>query len=144
MSEPSTQIRNERSAGLLLIAAALAALLLANGPWVEAYHHVLEAPIGPATPRLGVMSVHQWIGDAIMAIFFLLVGLEVKREWVEGRLTNAAERRLPIIAAVAGMAVPAIVYLAVTRFDPALSPGWAIPAHTRPTSTGFHWARRWR
>jgi NhaA family Na+:H+ antiporter len=65
-----------------------------------------------------------------MAIFFLLVGLEVKREWYDGRLSTAAERRLPIAAAAAGMIVPAIVYLAVTGFDPALTRGWAIPSAT--------------
>jgi NhaA family Na+:H+ antiporter len=126
----ASQIRQERRAGLLLIAAAAAALLLANGPWAEAYHHALDARIGPAMPRLGVMSVHQWIADAAMALFFLLVGLEVKREWLDGRLAGAAERRLPIIAAAAGMAVPALVYLGVTGFDPALLRGWAIPAAT--------------
>jgi len=115
---------------MVLIGAAGAALILANGPWADAYHHALEARIGPAMPRLGVMSIHQWVADALMAIFFLLVGLEVKREWYEGRLATPAERRLPIIAAIAGMAVPALVYLAVTRGDPALVNGWAIPAAT--------------
>jgi NhaA family Na+:H+ antiporter len=76
------------------------------------------------------MSIHEWIADALMAVFFLLVGLEVKREWFMGRLASAAERRLPIIAAVAGMAVPALIYLAATWGDPALTAGWAIPAAT--------------
>jgi NhaA family Na+:H+ antiporter len=130
MSTPETQTRNERRAGLLLIAAAAAALWFANGPWAEAYHHALDARIGPVMPRLGVMSVHQWIGDALMAVFFLLVGLEVKREWLDGRLASAAARRLPIIAAAAGMALPALVYVGVTGFDPTLARGWAIPAAT--------------
>ena len=130
MTTRSTQIRSERRAGLLLIAAAGAALVIANGPWADAYHHVLEARIGPVLPRHGVMSVHQWIADGLMAIFFLLVGLEVKREWYLGRLSTASDRRLPIIAAVAGMAIPALVYLAVTGGDPALARGWAIPAAT--------------
>ena len=81
-------------------------------------------------PRHGVMSVHQWIADALMALFFLLVGLEVKREWVDGQLATPAERRLPIIAAVAGMAVPALVYLVVIDGDATLTKGWAIPAAT--------------
>ncbi|MDQ3080060.1 MAG: Na+/H+ antiporter NhaA [Pseudomonadota bacterium] len=114
----------------MLIVAAAAALLLANGPLAEAYHHALEARIGPVMPRHGVMSVHEWIADALMAVFFLLVGLEVKREWYLGRLASAAERRLPIIAAAAGMAIPALIYLAVTWGDPALASGWAIPAAT--------------
>ena len=81
-------------------------------------------------PRFGQMSVHHWIADGLMALFFLLVGLEVKREWYEGQLSTPAERRLPIIAAAAGMAVPALIYLIVTGFDPALVRGWAIPSAT--------------
>jgi NhaA family Na+:H+ antiporter len=76
------------------------------------------------------LSVHYWIADGLMAIFFLLVGLEVKREWFQGRLATAAERRLPIVAAAAGMAVPALIYLAFTGFEPALVRGWAIPSAT--------------
>ncbi len=130
MSTHASKDNHERNAGLMLIAAAGAALLLANGPWADAYHHLLEARVGPVMPRHGVMSVHQWIADALMAVFFLLVGLEVKREWYEGRLASSAERRLPIIAAVAGMAAPALVFFAVTQGDPALARGWAIPAAT--------------
>ena len=120
----------EKRAGLLLIAAAAVALILANSGLAHAFHDVLEAKIGPPMPRFGVMSVHQWVADGLMAVFFLLVGLEVKREWYDGRLATPAERRLPIIAASAGMVVPAIVYLAVTGFDPALVRGWAIPSAT--------------
>ena len=130
MSMRAAQLREERFAGLLLMAAAAVALLLANGPLAASYHHLLETRIGPAMPRLGVMSIHAWIADALMALFFLLVGLEVKREWYEGRLSTPAERRLPIIAAMVGMAVPALVYLGVTRGDAALANGWAIPAAT--------------
>jgi NhaA family Na+:H+ antiporter len=129
MAEPSHH-QFEKRAGLVLVASAVAALWLANGPWVGAYHHFLDSRLGPAMPRLGVMSVHQWIADGAMAVFFLLVGLEVKREWLEGRLSDPGARRLPIVAALAGMAVPALVYLAVIRFDPALQRGWAIPAAT--------------
>jgi NhaA family Na+:H+ antiporter len=122
--------REERNAGLLLIAASAAALLLANSSLAEPYHHLLETKFGPGMPRFGPMSIHHWIADGLMAIFFLLVGLEVKREWYDGRLSTPAERRLPIAAAAAGMIVPAILYLAVTGFDPALVRGWAIPSAT--------------
>ena len=122
--------KQEKLAGLLLIAAAAAALLLANSGLSHSYHAILNAKFGPAMPRFGVMSVHYWIADGLMAIFFLLVGLEVKREWYDGRLATPAERRLPILAAVAGMAVPAFIYLCVTRFDPAVVRGWAIPSAT--------------
>jgi hypothetical protein len=68
MSAEPLQTRNERNAGLLLIAAAAAALALANGPWASGYHQLLEVRIGPVMPRLGVMSVHQWISDAATAL----------------------------------------------------------------------------
>ena len=122
--------RQEKLAGLLLIAAAALALLAANSGLAHAYHLLLEARVGPFMPRFGTLSVHQWIADGLMAIFFLLVGLEVKREWYDGRLSTAAERRLPIIAAAAGMAVPALVYAVTVGFDPVLIDGWAIPAAT--------------
>jgi Na+:H+ antiporter, NhaA family len=114
---------HERNAGLLLMASAALALGIANSPLAEGYQHLLHA-------RLGPLSVHYWIADALMAVFFLLVGLEVKREWYDGQLASAAARRLPLIAAASGMAVPAIVYLLVVDFDPALVHGWAIPAAT--------------
>lgn len=122
-ANPQHQAMQDRLAGLLLIAGAAAALLLANSPLAETYHHALEASLGPLT-------VHQWIADAAMALFFLLVGLEVKREWYEGRLSTPDERRLPIVAAGAGMIIPALVFLAVTGFDSAIARGWAIPAAT--------------
>jgi NhaA family Na+:H+ antiporter len=122
--------RQERFAGLLLIAAAVAALVLANSGFSHAYHAILDFKFGPLMPRFGQLSVHYWIADGLMAIFFLLVGLEVKREWYVGRLATPADRRLPIVAAVAGMAVPALIYLAVLGFDPDLARGWAIPAAT--------------
>ena len=120
----------EKAAGLVLIASAVLALAAANSGLAGAYHALLDLRFGPALPRIGVPSVHVWVADALMAVFFLLVGLEVKREWYEGRLSTAAERRLPFIAAGAGMALPALVYVAVVRFDPALVHGWAIPAAT--------------
>jgi len=121
---------SERLAGLVLLGAAAAALGLANSPFAATYHHLIELRIGPVLPRLAVPTIHQWIADGLMAIFFLLVGLEVKREWLDGQLATSAQRRLPILAAIAGMAVPAIIYLGVTGFDPALASGWAIPAAT--------------
>jgi NhaA family Na+:H+ antiporter len=80
--------------------------------------------------RLGPMTVHLWINDALMAVFFLLVGLEIKREFLDGRLATWDRRRLPVVAAGVGMAVPALVYLAVTGGDPALQSGWAISSAT--------------
>lgn len=129
-SDMSKQRAAERNAGILLIAAAAAALIIANSPFYHFYHDLLEYQLGPVMPRFGQMSVHLWIADGLMALFFLLVGLEVKREWYHGRLAHKSQRRLPIIAAIAGMAVPALVYFAVIGGDPALANGWAIPAAT--------------
>lgn len=126
----SARQAQERLSGLVLIVAALIALVAANSPMAHAYHDLVHAQIGPALPRLGTMTLHTWISDGLMAIFFLLVGLEVKREWYEGRLSSPDARRLPIIAATAGMAVPALVYMATSGMDGALLRGWAIPAAT--------------
>lgn len=125
-----SQQRQERNAGLLLIASAAAALIAANSPLADGYQHLLHLKFGPDLPRYGQPDLHHWIADGLMAIFFLLIGLEVKREWFDGRLSTPAERRLPILAAATGMAVPAIIYLAVVGGDPGLSNGWAIPAAT--------------
>lgn len=117
--------------GIVLIAAAVLAMIAANSPLAENYFHLLHAETGPViAPALGPMTVHLWINDALMAIFFLLVGLEIKRELVDGELADARKRRLPVIAAAAGMIVPAVVYLGIAGHDAALVRGWAIPAAT--------------
>ncbi len=125
-------LRGEAVGGIVLMATALAAIIAANLPFTaHAYHAWIDHPTGPVlAPALGPMTVHLWINDALMALFFLLVGLEIKRELADGELTQPARRRLPVIAAVAGMAVPALVYLAIGGGVPALRAGWAIPAAT--------------
>ena len=126
----SDQQRRERNAGVSLIAAAALAVLAGNGPFASIYNDLLHLEVGPALPRVGQMQLHHWIADGLMAIFFLLVGLEVKREWFEGNLASPAQRRLPILAAAAGMAIPAAIYLVVIGGDPKFANGWAIPAAT--------------
>lgn len=124
-------LRSEAAGGIVLMAAALAALVLANSPWAAGYEHWKHATNGLVlAPKLGAMTIELWINDALMALFFLLVGLEIKRELVDGELSRPADRRLPVIAAAAGMIVPAAIYLAVIGGDPALVRGWAIPAAT--------------
>lgn len=119
----------EAGAGLLLIAAAVLALLLANSPASHFYHAALHRPLA-WTPIARLADLHSWINDALMALFFFAVGLEIKREMLDGELSSPAKRRLPILAAAAGMALPAAIYLAVIQGNPALQAGWAIPAAT--------------
>jgi NhaA family Na+:H+ antiporter len=135
LSRPRSVIRaflaKESASGILLIAAALLAIVAANSPAASAYFGMLHAESAlELTPKLGPMTPHLWVNDGLMALFFLLVGLEIKRECVDGHLSTAEARRLPVIAAVAGMAAPALLYLAVAGSTPGLSVGWAIPAAT--------------
>jgi NhaA family Na+:H+ antiporter len=122
---------SEAAGGILLMAAAALALIAANGPFAADYHHLLERPIGPELSRgHGPMTIHLLINDGLMAVFFLFVGLEIKREFMDGRLSTWDRRRLPFVAAGAGMAVPAAAYLILTSGQPGLVNGWAIPAAT--------------
>ncbi|MBL8650808.1 MAG: Na+/H+ antiporter NhaA [Sphingopyxis sp.] len=124
-------LESESAGGMLLIFAAALAMLVANSALGESYAHAIHAVTGPTlSAKLGPMSVHLWINDGLMAIFFLLVGLEIKREFVDGHLASWDRRRLPFIAAAAGMAVPALLYMLFAGSTPGLAPGWAIPAAT--------------
>jgi NhaA family Na+:H+ antiporter len=124
-------LKSEAAGGMMLMGAAALALIVANSPFAEAYRDVLHFETGPAlSPKLGPMTVHLWINDGLMAIFFLLVGLEIKREFVDGRLSTWDRRRLPVIAAAVGMAVPALIYLGLIADSAGLARGWAIPAAT--------------
>jgi NhaA family Na+:H+ antiporter len=124
-------LASEAAGGILLMLAAVAALIVANSLFANAYHHLLHAPIGPVlSDKLGPMTAHLWINDGLMAIFFLLVGLEIKRELVSGRLASWEQRRLPALPALMGMAVPAVIFATLTRGEPLLANGWAIPAAT--------------
>ena len=116
-------LESEAAGGILLIVAAACALLLANSPVAALYFGALHTDVGP-------MSAHHWINDGLMAFFFLLVGLEIKREFVDGQLQSWGDRTLPMLAAGAGMAVPALIFLAVTADRPELMRGWAVPAAT--------------
>ena len=134
---PQQIAQEEKRAGLVLIGAALAAIVIANSPFAQLYHDFLGFKFGPVMPYsppgydgYTQFSVEYWVVDGLMAIFFLLVGLEVKREWLEGRLADSQARRLPIIAAIGGMAIPALIYAGIVGFDPSRINGWAIPAAT--------------
>jgi NhaA family Na+:H+ antiporter len=114
---------SEASGGMILMGVTVIALLIANSPLADAYFGLLKTYV------LGLSVLH-WINDALMAVFFLLVGLEIKREMLDGQLSTWPRRMLPGIAALGGMVVPALVYLAITWNEPNLRSGWAIPAAT--------------
>jgi Na+:H+ antiporter, NhaA family len=114
---------SEASGGMILMGVTVIALVIANSPLADAYFGLLKTYV------LGLSVLH-WINDALMAVFFLLVGLEIKREMLDGQLSTWPRRMLPGIAAFGGMVVPALVYLAVTWNEPQLRHGWAIPAAT--------------
>ena len=123
---------HESAGGVVLAIAALAALVVSNSPlaaWYEALLHMPgELVIGNALVLEKTLLV--WVNDLWMAVFFFLVGLEIKREFVEGELASRRQALLPLAAAVGGMAVPALVYAAVNRGDAQALQGWAIPAAT--------------
>jgi NhaA family Na+:H+ antiporter len=107
-------LRLEAAAGLVLMAAAAAALFLANSPVAPLYHAVLSAEIGLPGNSLSVLL---WINDGLMVIFFLLIGLEIKRELLAGELSSTKRAVLPVIAALGGMIVPATIYAAFNWHD---------------------------
>jgi NhaA family Na+:H+ antiporter len=123
--------QTESLGGLIMLAAAVVALALANSPWGAAYEAALDVPF---EVRLGEFSLAKpillWINDGLMALFFLLVGLEIKREVLEGELSTPAQLSLPVAAAIGGMAVPAMLYAALNWDDPIALRGWAIPSAT--------------
>lgn len=116
-------LRTEAAGGYVLMAAAALALVVANSPLSVAYSHALHIDIA------GLSLLH-WINDGLMALFFLLVGLEIKRELIDGEMSSWPRRIVPGAAALGGMMLPAMVYLAVNRGHPANVAGWAIPAAT--------------
>lgn len=122
--------RTEAGGGALLVACAAAALIVANSRWADVYQRLLSA-----TAAIGVnghvlsLTVHQWINDGLMAVFFLLIGLEIKREAIAGELGSPRRAALPIAAAIGGMVVPAAIYF-LTNGGGAQTRGWAIPMAT--------------
>ncbi|MFD1197793.1 Na+/H+ antiporter NhaA [Brucella gallinifaecis] len=114
---------SESSGGIVLMGAAALALIVANSPFSKAYFDALHFYIGP-------LSLSHWINDALMAIFFFLVGLEIKREFLDGQLASWPNRILPGIAAAGGVIVPALIFVAFNYGDPEKVRGWAVPSAT--------------
>ena len=123
-------LRAESAGGILLLASAVAALVWANSPWGQSYHDFWHTEFTVGTEQFHrAMSLEHWVNDGLMVIFFLLVGLEIKREVLFGELTSLRRASLPFAAAVGGMVAPALIYAALNAGGPGAS-GWAIPMAT--------------
>jgi NhaA family Na+:H+ antiporter len=116
-------LNSEAAGGIILMAVALAAIVIANSPAAPLYFGALNRYV------FGLSILH-WINDALMAVFFLLVGLEIKREFLDGQLSSWSRRALPGFAALGGMVAPALIYIAINSGSPENLRGWAIPAAT--------------
>ena len=124
-------LKLESAGGILLLFSAAVAMLLANSPLSSQYNDFLNLPV---SLQIGSFSINKtlihWINDGFMAVFFVLVGMEVKKELFEGALSSYQQAIFPAIAAVGGMLVPALVYWFIAKQDPTLANGWAIPMAT--------------
>lgn len=124
-------IKQESAAGIVLITAAAAALILANSPLGSFYTAFLDVPVAVQVGALKIAKpLLLWINDGLMAVFFFLVGLEIKREFLEGELSSPSQISLPALAALGGMAVPAVIYAYINWGSPQNLDGWAIPTAT--------------
>lgn len=124
-------MRNPAASGILIFLAALAAMLVENSPWSRHYDGFLNIPVAIQFGALVVAKpLLLWINDGLMAVFFLLVGLELKREFLEGQLAQPANVALPLIGAIGGIALPAGIYVLINQGDLAALEGWAIPTAT--------------
>ena len=121
----------ESSSGFVLLFAAILALFISNGDYSNQYFNILQSYITLGFKNFGLkLTVIHWINDVLMAIFFFLVSLEIKREFLQGELSNPKQAMLPIIGAVGGMVVPALFYIAFNYSDSITLKGWAIPSAT--------------
>ncbi|WP_281648737.1 Na+/H+ antiporter NhaA [Parendozoicomonas sp. Alg238-R29] len=124
-------LHKDTSVGILLVGAAILAMLAANTPLDTFYNMLLSVPI---TVAIGALEISKpmllWINDGLMALFFLLIGLEVKREFISGELSSRSQIVLPAVAAVGGMVVPALFYIVLNYDNPIAIKGWAIPTAT--------------
>ena len=124
-------LKLETASGILLVAAAVLAMVIANSPLAPLYGALIDLPVGV---RVGALEIEKplllWINDGLMAVFFFLVGLELKREILDGQLSDPREIVLPALGALGGMLVPAAIYIWVNQGDSTALQGWAIPAAT--------------
>ncbi|HHQ48122.1 MAG TPA: Na+/H+ antiporter NhaA [Acidobacteria bacterium] len=123
-------VHSEVSGSIVLLACTIIALVWANSPWAESYQHMLHIKAGISVGgHVFTLSLHHWVNDGLMVVFFFVVGLEIKRELVVGRLSSLDRAILPVTAAVGGMVVPALLYYALNHGGPAAA-GWGVPMAT--------------
>jgi len=136
-------LKKDSTAGILLIAVTLLALLMQNSSLTHYYTQFLHTPV---EIKFGALHIAKplllWVNDGLMAIFFFLVGLEVKREVMEGHLSSLSQLTLPGIAALGGMMVPALIFIALNWGDPFAMKGWAIPTAT-DIAFALEFSRSW-
>ena len=130
-SRVTNWVRKETSGGILLIIAAGIALIWANTPWRDSYHALSQTVVGPASLHLD-LTLATWAADGVLAIFFFVVGVELKRELVVGSLSSPREAAVPMIAAVGGMTLPAVIFVSIVALsgDASSLVGWAVPTAT--------------
>ena len=123
-------INTESASGVVLIGAALIAFAWANSPWAAHYFAILDIPVGVGFGAWGLEKpLMLWVNDLLMAVFFFLVGLEIKRECMVGELAGWHRASLPVAGALGGMVVPALIYVALNPSEPAVR-GWGVPMAT--------------
>lgn len=123
--------KHESSAGILLMLSALMAIILANSPLSSYYNLLIDTPVAVSIDTFNINKpLLLWVNDGLMALFFLLIGLELKREFIEGELSDKRNIILPGLGAIGGMLVPALIYYYLNKDDPVALAGWAIPAAT--------------
>lgn len=124
-------LETESASGWVMIVCAILAMVAANSPFAGLYHDIIEAPISFSFHETTISEpIKHWVKDVLMVFFFLVVGLELKREMLEGFLSKKEQIILPMVAAICGMAIPALVFLLFNHNSPATIGGWAIPSAT--------------
>lgn len=129
-TQVAAALRTETIGGVVMLLAAIAALIWANTPWADAYKSLQTFEISPHWLHLGHMDVEHWASSGLLAVFFFIAGLELREELTHGELRNPRDAALPVLAAVAGVAAPALIFLAVSAGEPGASSGWAVPTAT--------------
>ncbi|HEX2308670.1 MAG TPA: Na+/H+ antiporter NhaA, partial [Jatrophihabitantaceae bacterium] len=122
-------LREETVGGLLLLLAAVVALVWANSPWSASYRHLVSYRFGPSALHLDLTTA-EWAADGLLAVFFFVAGLEVKREFLAGDLRDPRRAALPVVAAVGGVILPALIFLVVNAGHGDATRGWAVPTAT--------------